>query len=846
MPFVHAPIFWLGLGCVSLPIIIHLLNRRRFRIHPWAAMQFLLESLRRNRRRLRIEELILLALRCLALLFLAMAVARLFTRSDLPGSSDTHTSVFVLDDSFSMDQKVASKAIFRAAADDLVEQIRKLPKSSRLAILLASAPPTAQPLFGLDLAENLDPDDLKRRLDALKPSDKRVPLANMLANAARVFDGQTGDKRLWILSDFRTEDLRPGGRARDIRSQFTALTDNRVELVAMDYGREPHDNLTIESIELLDLFAIAREDVRIGVTVRNNSGQTSGRVRLTGSVRFAPDDEYSPPGGVAPPAMPLEEQTVDSIPAEATEMFICTIRPSRTGAAVVSVALGDDELAGDNRAHLVLNIRPAIRALVVDGRPDPDDPEESESYPYRRAVGPESGVAAKVVQIDSLADENLAAYDIISLLDVGELPSVPNPDGGARIFPDLRRLERYVRDGGGLAIYTGASLNTTFYNGPFYADGLGLSPYRIAEPEQAEKFFRLDPKSIVGQGPMEHFHGVWAFNTDLVRFRAITPAEESSGARATGDVMPARVLARFNNGQSSPAVVIRQFGKGAVVMVYSAAGNREWNNWAKDGDVYVASVLDTVRYIARPQGDRAGRRVGEPIVHQLSSSRSGSRGSLKTPDYPEAPTVELASRKGFRPAARTSLGELIGRIEALGAGDEANEADEDLARAGRDAREALADNDLAAMEEALKSAREVLKGARGQARPAGLLYADIAGRLEAGLEEMFGRQLRFERADRCGVYELTVPPDGGTTVFFARNCDPAEGDLVHNGKDDIVAALDSDDFIYQKRSAAASAAEISATTDTKEYWLWAMIALLGVLAIETFLAQRFGHYDLKE
>ena len=63
MPFIHAPIFWLGLGCVSLPIIIHLLNRKRFRIRPWAAMQFLLDSVRKNRRRLRIEEMILLLLK---------------------------------------------------------------------------------------------------------------------------------------------------------------------------------------------------------------------------------------------------------------------------------------------------------------------------------------------------------------------------------------------------------------------------------------------------------------------------------------------------------------------------------------------------------------------------------------------------------------------------------------------------------------------------------------------------------------------------------------------------------------------------------------------------------------
>ena len=76
MPFINPWVFWTGLGAVSIPILIHLLNRRRFRVKDWAAMKFLLESIRKNRRRLRIEELILLALRCLAIVLLALAVAR--------------------------------------------------------------------------------------------------------------------------------------------------------------------------------------------------------------------------------------------------------------------------------------------------------------------------------------------------------------------------------------------------------------------------------------------------------------------------------------------------------------------------------------------------------------------------------------------------------------------------------------------------------------------------------------------------------------------------------------------------------------------------------------------------
>src|SRR5882724_4251200 len=65
-----------GLFLVSLPIIIHILNRRRFKTVDWAAMTFLLQALRKNRRRLRFEQWLLLATRCAVLLLLGLALAR--------------------------------------------------------------------------------------------------------------------------------------------------------------------------------------------------------------------------------------------------------------------------------------------------------------------------------------------------------------------------------------------------------------------------------------------------------------------------------------------------------------------------------------------------------------------------------------------------------------------------------------------------------------------------------------------------------------------------------------------------------------------------------------------------
>ena len=70
------PIMLAGLAAVSVPIIIHLLNRRRFQKVVWAAMRFLQNAVEQNQRRMRIEDMILLALRCLLLALLALALAR--------------------------------------------------------------------------------------------------------------------------------------------------------------------------------------------------------------------------------------------------------------------------------------------------------------------------------------------------------------------------------------------------------------------------------------------------------------------------------------------------------------------------------------------------------------------------------------------------------------------------------------------------------------------------------------------------------------------------------------------------------------------------------------------------
>src|SRR5437867_11279123 len=65
-----------GGALVSAPILIHLINRMRFKRIRWAAMEFLLKSQKRNRRRLIIEQIILLMLRCLMMVLAGLLLAR--------------------------------------------------------------------------------------------------------------------------------------------------------------------------------------------------------------------------------------------------------------------------------------------------------------------------------------------------------------------------------------------------------------------------------------------------------------------------------------------------------------------------------------------------------------------------------------------------------------------------------------------------------------------------------------------------------------------------------------------------------------------------------------------------
>src|SRR5688572_33367332 len=118
-----------GLLAAAGPVIIHLLNRRRYRTVQWAAMDFLREALQRNRRILQLRDLLLLALRTACVLLFGLALARpYFTeRQGAEGSNEPLHAILVLDNSASMGYEQLNGRLIDEAKSKAKEFLDDLP-----------------------------------------------------------------------------------------------------------------------------------------------------------------------------------------------------------------------------------------------------------------------------------------------------------------------------------------------------------------------------------------------------------------------------------------------------------------------------------------------------------------------------------------------------------------------------------------------------------------------------------------------------------------------------------------------------------------------------------------------
>ncbi len=128
------PLFLLGLAGSAVPLLIHLLTRRRPRRTEFSSVEFLREARVVEMRRFRLREWLLLLLRMLAVACLALALARPVWRGAAASGGATAV-VLVVDRSLSMSAREGEESLFERARGLALEVLGALEPEDRVQVV---------------------------------------------------------------------------------------------------------------------------------------------------------------------------------------------------------------------------------------------------------------------------------------------------------------------------------------------------------------------------------------------------------------------------------------------------------------------------------------------------------------------------------------------------------------------------------------------------------------------------------------------------------------------------------------------------------------------------------------
>jgi uncharacterized membrane protein len=622
MQFVYSALTW-GFLLALVPLLIHLINMMRHRRVQWAAMEFLQKAYKKSRKWVWLKQLLLLLARMAAIALIVAMLAHPKTREQwlsMFGQQTTHHFV-VVDDSYSMSDRVAGasaldmarnvvRSIATRAAQEDNPQVLTLLRYSRARTATDSAEGGA-PANRADF--NAEPIDsqfdllLEQKQRAFEPTQLAVGPASALALLKQLVGQSRDDKKVvYLISDFREKDW---AAPADLKQSLQTLREAQAEVHLINCARSEDPNLGIVDLTPLDDTRAAGVPLFVQAKVKNFGDRAANKVQLKLQSTFYPPEDLAKtePDKLKGVDEELATLLIDSIgPGETVTRRIQVYFP-QPGKHVVQATLPEDPVEADNRRWCVIDLPEGERTLIIDGTD-----EQQHAYYLEAAFRPleksNTGVRPDVQTKAFLRDatpETLAAYSSIYLLDVDRI----EPKG-------VEALEKYVRSGGGLAIFAGPNMNIDFYNRMLYRDGEGLLPAPLGGEAEL-------PPAVDDNTPDLELtrHPIFSFFLDetnplirgvsIERYRAVAtgwkPAEQST----------VEVIARLRD--RSPLVIEKKLGDGQVVQFMSTLAP-DWNDWVKNPS-FVVVALKTQAHLASTRRLNDPRVVGQPLDLQLEAAK---------------------------------------------------------------------------------------------------------------------------------------------------------------------------------------------------------------------------------
>ncbi len=605
MGFFNPALLWFALGG-SIPIIIHLLHRQKFKRVRWAAMEFLLAALQKTRRRMQLENIIILLLRIIVMVLLALAVARPFFHEAplgaLAGESDTQ-HIFVIDTSYSMAYKRAQTTSLDVARKAALDVLKEIPGSEQDRYTLLPLNSYPAPI----LKNRNQKAHVQAGISELKVSDYGTSVhATMLAIRDLLDDTEVRnqDRRIYLFTDLQRIgwEFRDEQEAKKFAELLKQLSHReRTKFYIYDAGTADAWNVAVVDLRVGDPVVTTRRNTRFTADVHNFSSTPRPNVNVSLFV----DDHFVKPS----PAI---------IPPNATVSVNFDYEFTEAGPHFVEVKVDPDFLDVDDRRYLALDVKSALRAIVIDGEPK-DSPKESETYPLVTALDPtRQGLyfSVDVRTAEIFNGEGLDAYDFMVLANVQSLTA-----------DKVEKIENFVRRGGGLLITLGGKVDKVSFNDSFWAGGKGLSPAALDEVAGEIPGGGLEVGTVHRIAKFAAGHPV--FRTFQKRMMAALYELVFHRHYRVKEFDPDKVLASFDDNFASPLLLEKKFEEGKVLL-FTSTIDGDWTTLPAHPP-FLPLVWDTCRYLAARPTARRNLYVGDLIQIDLPVEQYQPPFSLETP-----------------------------------------------------------------------------------------------------------------------------------------------------------------------------------------------------------------------
>ena len=370
------------LALAAMPLLIHLVNRMRYKSMPWAAMHFLTKAKKSSTQLARLKEFLILALRVLALLAFAFALGRPLVGGWLTwaASREPDTVIILLDRSASM-QSI-----------DVGHQLSRLKRSKKILLDVANKSAKKADFVLLDNATGreflLDELQLLEDEELFGATDTKDNMGQLFRQALEyVGNHECGKVEFWVLSDmmsWRTEE----SHWEQIKHQLNTSKQSIQVRVLKATGQDLNSNNSI-SISKTQIV-----DNRLQISLQIRAPQLLGEV-LPLQFKIAGSDEVR--------TIEINSEVVNRI-----EYFDLTdvTNPVLMG----SVSFPADSNLSDNEAYFAVPRDGQSRTLVVAK-------EKKEADPHRWLANPLGESQSDWVTYLDLGNTDLSTYQLIILCD---------------------------------------------------------------------------------------------------------------------------------------------------------------------------------------------------------------------------------------------------------------------------------------------------------------------------------------------------------------------------------------------------------------------------------------------